>query len=107
MQSWEDAESQKGGFGLDAKSLRKVFDEKTKIVQACVDRWPKFATYEEDRNMCSAKYTESYKGHRPIFWDMTNLPVPKPSNAEMQRLTYSSYYGMNCFNGSVMFSKSP
>ena len=32
---------------------------------------------------------------------MTSLKSPKPSNAELQRLTWSSYYGMNCFKGGI------
>ena len=39
--------------------------------------------------------------HRPIFWDMTSVVCPKPSNAELQRLTWSSYYGSNCFKGGI------
>ena len=32
---------------------------------------------------------------------MTNVPIPQPSDAELQRLTYSQYYGMNCFKGAI------
>ncbi len=32
---------------------------------------------------------------------MTNIKIPKPTEANLQRLTYSSYYGMNCFKGGI------
>ena len=32
---------------------------------------------------------------------MTSITIPKPSDAQMQRLTYSSYYSSNCFKGGV------
>ena len=36
------------------------------------------------------------------MWDDTNVPFNfKPSAADNQRLTYSSYYGMNCAKGGV------
>ena len=36
------------------------------------------------------------------MWDDTNIPFTyKPSSAMNQRLTYSSYYGMNCAKGGV------
>ena len=101
IRSWEDAASVKGGFGIAAKSLRKVFDKKMQLVKLCMNRWEKFATQEEDKAMCNPKYKMSYEGHRVIFWDMTNLEIPKASDAELQRLTYSSYYGMNCFKGGI------
>ena len=101
LRSWDDAESRKSGFGIHNKSLRKVFDRKMRLVLECRKRWPKYATFEEDKLFCDKKYLASYDGHRPIFWDMTSFRCPKPSNAELQRLTWSSYYGMNCFKGGI------
>ena len=42
-----------------------------------------------------------YKGKRPIFWDMTSISMPKSGDAQMQRLTYSSYYANNVFKGGI------
>jgi len=71
------------------------------MVERCRDRWPAFATYEEDKEYSEEKFRERYDGHRPIFWDMTNITIPKPGESRMQRVTYSSYYAQNCFKGGI------
>ena len=65
------------------------------------ESWPEFASYEEDKENSDEKYTERYKEERPIFWDMTNIHLPKPSDAQLQRLTFSSYYNENCLKGGI------
>ena len=42
-----------------------------------------------------------YAGRRIVFWDGTDVRMPKPSNPDLQRLTYSRYYGGNVAKGSV------
>ena len=32
---------------------------------------------------------------------MTNVHLPKPSNAQLQRATFSSYYNENCFKVAI------
>ena len=44
---------------------------------------------------------QRYNGLRPIFWDMTNISMPKAGDSQMQRLTFSSYYNENCFKGGI------
>ena len=40
------------------------------------------------------------EGKRVIFWDDTDVPFTfMPSDANMQRLTYSEYYRKNCAKG--------
>mmetsp|Transcript_253 Transcript_253/g.380 ORF Transcript_253/g.380 Transcript_253/m.380 type:complete len:165 (-) Transcript_253:161-655(-) len=89
------------GFGVDDKEARRIFDSKLNMVERCRDRWPAFATYEEDKEYSEEKFRERYDGHRPIFWDMTNITIPKPGESRMQRVTYSSYYAQNCFKGGI------
>ena len=104
--TWEDARSDKHGFGIDGKVLRDVFDKKRGLVLACRNRWPRYLFHHEDRGLCDTKYSASYSGLRPVFWDMTNLPIPKPLDANMQRLTWNQYYGMNCFKGGIGLQQS-
>jgi hypothetical protein len=98
---WEDAESIKHGFGINQTYLRNVFKSKLDLVMVCRSSWPLFAKYKEDKKFCPESFTESYEGMRPIFWDMTNIHIPKPSESQLQRLTFSSYYGENCFKGAI------
>ena len=36
-----------------------------------------------------------------IMHDMTDVPLPHPSDAELNRATYSKYYGGNCGKGGI------
>ena len=67
LRSWGEAESRKSGFGVNNKSLWKVFDKKMLLVLECRERWPRFAKYEEDKAFCNRKYLTRYENHRPIF----------------------------------------
>ena len=40
------------------------------------------------------------------MWDMTNIVIPKPGDADLQRRTYSKYYGQNCFKGGIGLQQS-
>ena len=42
-----------------------------------------------------------YKGLHLIFWDMTSIDMPKLGDAQMQQLTYSSYFANNVFKGAI------
>ena len=63
--------------------------------------WPIYASYDEDVKTRSAKWGQKYREQRPIMWDMTNIPAYSFSDADFQRLTFSEYYGENCFKGGV------
>jgi hypothetical protein len=98
---WIDAEDKEDGYGICAKTLQRVLDNKLAQVECCRASWPEFAFYNEDKKMSSEEMNEKYEGLRPVFWDMTNIQIPKPSDAQMQRLTYSTYYSQNCFKGGI------
>ena len=38
---------------------------------------------------------------RPVMWDMTGISAYAFSNADWQRLTFSSYYSENCFKAGI------
>jgi hypothetical protein len=86
---------------VDKKSMRNVYDNKLQIVKECIERYPAFATLSEDEELKGGQWMECYKGKRPVMWDMTDLPIPKPSDAEMQSHTHSSYYGGNVAKGGI------
>jgi DDE superfamily endonuclease len=65
------------------------------------DTWPLFASLEECTKLRKEEWHESYGHARIIMWDMTDIPMFKPSDLHSQRLTYSAYYGGNCGKGSV------
>ena len=45
--------------------------------------------------------SEKYDRMRPVMWDMTSIPTPAFSDADLNRITYSKYYAMNCFKGGI------
>ena len=83
--------------------LRQVFDSKCQTVLACRSSWPIYAFHHEDVHLRKDKWNLKYDEYKRIVqWDDTNVPFTfKPSRADNQRLTYSSYYGMNCAKGGV------
>lgn len=101
---WEDAENQ---YGVDDFHLRKVLRQKVGMGRRARDRWPMFASYEEDHSLWKPKYEEKYGEtnggikRRPIFWDMTGIRAYQFGAAELQRDTYSKYYAGNCFKGGI------
>jgi hypothetical protein len=99
VQRWIDAERI---FKLEKKRLRYVFVCKLVLVKKAVALWPRYAYHEEDVQLQSAKWKERYKGKRPIMWDNTNLDfLGKPTDADLQRFTYSLYYAGNVAKGAV------
>ena len=86
----------------DRKIARNVFDSKAYLVLCCRSSWPVYVSYEEDKTLRKEKWNEKYDKKRIIMWDDTNIPFCfKPGTAKKQRLTYSSYYSMNCAKGGV------
>ena len=84
-----------------------MFDAKAQIILACRSSWPTYLSLEEDMLLRDEKWNIKYENKRIIQWDDTNIPFTfKPSKADNQRLTYSSYYGMNCAKGGVFMMLS-
>jgi hypothetical protein len=89
-------------FDISTDHARNVFRPKLRLVIEARDRWPPYASYDEDRNLRDEKWTDRYGDRRIVFWDNTNVDMPKASNSELQRITFSSYYGGNVAKGGVM-----
>ena len=61
-----------------------------------------YCTFEEDKCLMKDKWGKRYKKERIVQWDNTDIKLSKLGNADMQRITYSSYYSSNCAGGGVM-----
>ena len=67
------------------------------MVLTCRRSWPQYARYHEDCELRKSKWKDRYSGVRLILWDNTNISMQyKPSDPQLQRITYSSYYNENC-----------
>jgi hypothetical protein len=89
-------------YGPHKTYINQEIDLKYSIERRALESWPKYASYEEDKKCRNGeKWDQKYDGHRIIFWDMTNIPAYGFTDADFNRMTYSSYYAMNCFKGGV------
>ncbi len=95
---WIDAEDH---YKKSVRCLQRVFDCKLKIQLQSRDEWPRFVTLEEDLALRDNKWKAAYDGKRIIMWDNTALPIKQPSDAELQRNTYSAYYAGNVAKGGI------
>ena len=95
---WSDA---KRKYGLSARQLKKPFRKKLALIKRARDSWPAYVSMEVDSKLRSEKWNERYDGKRVVMWDNTNVNMPKPQDAKMQRQTYSAYYGGNVGKGAI------
>ena len=66
--------------------------------------WLQCAYHEEDVQLRSTDWKEHCKNKCIIMWDNTNLDfMGKPTDADLQRLTFLLYYGGNVVRGDVLF----
>jgi len=86
---------------VNKTDVLRILDAKLDICWNARENWPMFASFEEDKALQKKKWTSRYDGMRPVMWDMTNISAYAFSNADWQRLTYSSYYNENCFKSGV------
>ncbi len=86
------------GYGIDTMAALAIVNQ----MEFCaLNSWPKYASYEEDMILrCKDKWVQ-YDKTRLIMWDMTNVPAFQFTDSDLQRLTYSKYYGQCCFKGGV------
>ena len=93
-------------FGPHHRFMRNIFRQKLALVKRARRRWGYFVTYEEDIQLRKDKWNIKYRERdgsktRVIMWDMTGIEGYHFSAAELQRNTYSKYYGGNYFKGGI------
>lgn len=88
-------------WGIDHKYINRVKDCKAALCMAALRSWPRFASFEEDKELRDSLKWARYIMYRVIQWDMTNIPAPSFADASLYRSTFSQYYGMNCLKSGV------
>jgi hypothetical protein len=82
--------------------LMKIIALKYQLESKARQRWPAYASHEEDLKLRKPKWNEKYRrDERIVMWDMANIEATSFSDADLQRLTYSKYYNQNCFKDGV------
>lgn len=100
---WYDATIK---YRKSESGLRRIFKHRLKLLYNCRNTWPRFLTLKEDEKLRSGRWESSYSKKRVIFWNNTDVRLTKPSDAELQRNTYSSYYAGNVAKGAVFIQPS-
>lgn len=96
---WTDADRT---FKIEKKICRRIFERKLSLVRCAVQAWPRFVFHSEDMKLHSQKWRNRYRDKRVIMWDNTNVDfLGKPSDPDLQRLTYLLYYGGNIAKGGI------
>jgi len=94
-------------YNIHPSILRRVFKHKLSLVIATRKSWPLYATHEEDIMFCKESWnsilgtTEKQNNLRLIMHDNTNVPLVRPSDPDLQRALYSSYYASCVAKGGV------
>ena len=88
-------------YGPICRDIKKVISAKYKIEHQARQKWPMYASFEEDKLLRKEKWNVKYANQRIVMWDMTNVDAYSFSDADLQRLTYSKYYNGNVFKGGV------
>jgi hypothetical protein len=89
-------------YDISRSVLRDVIAHKQTIVLRTMSAWPRYASHGEDFYLRSDVWKTRYGDKRVIFWDNTNIDfMGKPGDPDVQRLTYSSYYGGNVAKAGV------
>ena len=97
----------KAAWGPHDKWIMEMIDHKFRLEVHARNMWPTYVSHEEDCKLRKSKWDEKYgkfedeESLRVVMWDMTNIPACAFSDPNMNRITYSVYYAMNCFKGGV------
>jgi hypothetical protein len=88
-------------WGIIRNYITNVKDCKAALDMTEFRSWPRFLSFESDKQLRNPQKWARYDKYHVIQWDLTNMPVPKFAKASLHRATYSQYYGMNCAKGGV------
>ena len=90
-------------FGPNVHVIESIISAKYIIEYSALNSWPTYALYAEDVELRERKpkWKVKWKNSRPVCWDMTNIVAYEFTDSNLQKITYSPYYGQNCFKGGV------
>ena len=90
-------------WGINRDIIRKIIRNKLSMIIKVRDLWPKYATIDEDEALRKDSWNKVIKDTRArlIMHDMSNVPMDSPSATELNRATFSEYYGGNCGKGGI------
>ena len=94
-------------FGnVTERAFHNILRTKTSLEKQCCSQHPKYATFEEDEALRNKRWDELLNQHkdkriRLVMHDMSDMPMNRAADAELNRALYSSYYGGPCAKGGI------
>jgi hypothetical protein len=89
-------------YNVSYKTAKRVFRSKLQIAMRARSRWPAYALHEEDKKFRAEHWNEHFNDKtRVVMHDNTNVPLPAPSDAALNRATHLDYYGECCAKGGA------
>ena len=103
---WEEYQKD---WNLDIKTLRSLLNKKIEQELKTRQDWPMYAYVDEDIKLRKKEtwnqwFPES-KRLRIYMHDNTDVPLPKPSDPDLQKALYSEYYSGCCGKGGVVLQQ--
>ena len=68
----------KAKYGKRLENISRIFGEKLKMILDARKLWPRYASLEEEESLRNDKWNKRYIGRRIVFWDGTDIRMPKP-----------------------------
>jgi hypothetical protein len=91
-------------YKADRRTLQKAIGYRLRKELDCRERWPMYASFDEDAKLRNATWNEYFdprEGPRVVMHDTTNIPMPAPSAGDLNRALYNVYYNMCCAKGGI------
>merc|ERR1712032_1206587 len=88
-------------YNLCRNACRMLFRSKLLLAMKARNRWPMYASHEEDCKLRKEKWNDQFKDKRIIMHDNTNITLVTPYYADKQRSLRSKYNAECCAKGGV------
>jgi hypothetical protein len=88
-------------FGISSSLAAEIFLKYLRFEYFRIQIFGKFLSWTEHQKLTSVSWETLFPGARLHLWDTTDISLQTPSDRDLQRATYSSYYGSNVAKGGV------
>jgi hypothetical protein len=89
-------------YNVSFNPAKRVFRSKLQLAMRAQSWWPAYAMHEEDKKIRAEHWNEHFNEKIWVMMhDNTNVPLPAPSDAALNRVTYLDYYGECCAKGGA------
>ena len=91
-------------YNADKRTIQKAIEYRLRKELDCRERWPMYASYEEDAKLRNPKWNDHFDakdGPRVVMHDTTDIELPKPSAGDLNRATHNRCCNGTCAKGGI------